>query len=699
MRQFMLVEEMDDTTDTTLLPDSLTLNESETSVNKLHRRISRGLLSDERFLALLVFLFLAGLIASLVYLAYRNDRQTEYVAQTSHLVMLTQRIAKEASNAVLGHEPAFEKLENSSKEFSTTLTALVDPGSGIGFQPLPDYLIVTLHKVTDDWSETEKNVQLILDQKQPLLQARSQVNAVNDASPELVERIDELVELLLSIRAKRSVIKTASRMGMLGQRLIKNINLVLPGGARASGAVALFSSDIAYFEKAIKQLRSSTGKSLKNRLDRLEKVFKGILQRAKTILSYARQIFIAQNADQAINNSSDALVYKLVKLKDGYARANSSSLANYLPWLFSLGSLLSLLRLIRVRLTLEAAKAKRQQMKNQRTQRSITTLLDKVSSLADGDLTIKPEVNDSATGAIADAVSFAVQEMRYLVARIQQAAKQITTTSDQSQEIAEDLSNKAGQQASQIVEVAAYIQDIARSMESMSSDAKQSAEVALQSVSVAKKGATSVQATIDGMAAMRSQMQTTSKRIKRLGESSQQIGDIVALINELSDQTNVLSVNASIQAAMAGEAGRGFSVVVDEVQQLAERSSQGARQITDILKHIRSDTSSAVKSMEEATRGVVESTRLADQAGSSLVEIQRVSERLAQLITEISKVAHKHSASAMNASEDMTTVKDITIESAANARKVADMIERLTELAKELQKSVSRFKLPKADVS
>ena len=695
----MLVEEMDDMTDTTLLPGALTLNESETSVSTSRRKLSRGLLSDERFLALLVFVFLAGLIVSLIYLAYRNDRQTEYVAETSHLVMLTQRIAKEASNAILGHEPAFDKLETSSKEFSNTLKELVGSGNGIGFQALPDRLTYTLHKVKGDWTETEKNVRMILDQKQPLLQARIQVNAVNDASPELVERIDELVDLLLSRRAKRSVIKTASRMGMLGQRMIKNINLVLPGGAQATDAVSLFSSDIAYFEKAIKQLRAATGKGMKNRLDRLEKVFDRILQRAKTILSYARQIFIAQNADRAINNASDALVYKLVKLKDGYASANNSSFANYLPWLFSLGSLLSLLRLIRVRLTLEAAKARRQQKKNQRTQRSITNLLDKVSSLADGDLTIKPEVNDSATGAIADAVSFAVQEMRYLVARIQQAAKQITTTSDQSQEIAEDLSSKAGQQASQIVEVAAYIQEIARSMESMSSDAKQSAKVALQSVSVAKKGATSVQATIDGMAAMRSQMQTTSKRIKRLGESSQQIGDIVALINELSDQTNVLSVNASIQAAMAGEAGRGFSIVVDEVQQLAERSSQGARQITDILKHIRSDTSAAVKSMEEATRGVVESTKLADQAGNSLVEIQRVSERLAQLITEISKVAHKHSDAAMNASEDMTTVKDITIDSAANARKVADMIERLTELAKELQKSVSRFKLPKADVS
>ncbi len=690
---------MDATTETTLLPGALTLGDAEAPAGKSRRKISRGLLSDERFLALLVFVFLVGLIASLVYLAYRNDRQTEYVAQTSRLVMLTQGIAKEAGNAILGQAPAFKKLEEASGEFSSTLKILVESGSGLGLQTTPARLTYTLHKVAGDWDETARNVQLILDQKEALLQARSHVNAVNDASPELVERIDELVDLLLSSRAKRSVIKTAARMGMLGQRMIKNINLVLPGGAQATDAVALFSSDIAYFEKAIKQLRHATGKALKNRLDRLEKVFDGILQNAKIILSYARQISIAQNAGQFINNSSDALVYKLVKLKEGYASENNTSLANYLPWLFSLGSLLSLLRLIRVRLTLEAAKAKRQQMKNQRTQRSITTLLEQMGALADGDLTIKPEVKDTATGAIADAVGFAVQEMRYLVGRIQQAAKQITTTSDQSQEIAEELSNKAGQQASQIVDVAAYIQEIARSMESMSSDAKKSADVALQSVDVAKKGASSVQATIDGMSAMRSQMQTTSKRIKRLGESSQQIGDIVALINELSDQTNVLSVNASIQAAMAGEAGRGFSVVVDEVQQLAERSSQGARQITDILKHIRSDTSSAVKSMEEATRGVVESTRLADQAGSSLMEIQRVSERLAQLITEISRVAHKHSDSAMNASQDMAEVKNITIESSASARKVADMIERLAELAKELQKSVSRFKLPKADAS
>ena len=691
---------MTETTETTLLSASQISSEAKISGGKANKaKKSKGLFSSEKFLAFLTLVFLAGLIASLVYLAYRNNQKTEYVSQSSRLVMLTQRIAKEANSAIIGQKAAFKKLQDSSTEFSTTLGALSDAGDRMGLQVVPESLTNALYSVVKDWSDTEKSVRMILDNKKSLLEARGHVTAVNDASPELVARIDELVELLLSTDASKAVIKTASRLGMLGQRVIKNINLVLPGGSQAADAVSLFSGDIAEFDKALKQIRSATGSEVKNRLDRLGKVFDGISAHSTQILDSAQQIFVAQDADKSLNNSADALVYKLVNLKDGYANANRSSLMNYLPWILALGALLSALRLIRVRFAREAVKVEKQEQENQRTQRSIMTLLDQMSALADGDLTIKPEVNDSVTGAIADAVSYAVQEMRYLVARIQQAAKQITSTSDQSQHIAEDLSQKAGQQANQIVDAAAHIQEIARSMESMSSGARQSADVALQSVDVAKKGATSVQATIDGMSAMRSQMQATSKRIKRLGESSQQIGEIVALINELSDQTNVLSVNASIQAAMAGEAGRGFSVVVDEVQQLAERSSQGARQITDILKHIRSDTSSAVKSMEEATRGVVESTRLADQAGNSLVEIQSVSEHLTRLITEISNNAHKHSDSALNASKDMALVKDITVDAAANTREVANMIERLSELAKELQKSVSRFKLPDADVT
>lgn len=688
---------MNDTTETTLLSASQTPDAIESAAASSKKR--RGLFSSEIFLAISVLVFLLGLIGSLIFLAYRNDLQTEYVSRSSRLIMLSQRIAKEAGAAITGQEAAFQKLQNSAEEFSDTLESLDQPDTQMGLRSVPESQAYTLHKVTGDWSDTRKNVQLILDQKSALLETRNHVSAVNDASHELEERIDELIELLLGADRGKRILKTASRLGMLGQRMIKNINIVLPGGAQAPDAVSLFSSDVTAFDQAIKQIRAATGKELENRLDRLRKVFNGISQDAKEILNSAQQIFIAQNASQAINNSSDSIVYELVRLKDGYAGANRNSFTNFLPWLFTLGVLLTLLRLIRLRLTSEAAKVKKQEKENQRTQRSIMTLLDQMSALADGDLTIKPEVNDSMTGAIADAVSYAVQEMRYLVARIQQAAKQITATSDQSKNIAEDLSQKASQQASQIVDAAEHIQEIARSMDSMSSGARQSADVALQSVEVAKKGATSVQATIDGMSAMRSQMQATSKRIKRLGESSQQIGEIVALINELSDQTNVLSVNASIQAAMAGEAGRGFSVVVDEVQQLAERSSQGARQITDILKHIRSDTSSAVKSMEEATQGVVESTRLADQAGNSLVEIQNVSEHLTKLITEISKNAHRHSDSALDASKDMALVKDITVDAAANTREVANMIERLSELAKELQSSVSRFKLPDADVT
>ena len=254
---------------------------------------------------------------------------------------------------------------------------------------------------------------------------------------------------------------------------------------------------------------------------------------------------------------------------------------------------------------------------NQQTQDSILKLLDEMGSLADGDLTIQPEVTEQVTGAIADSVNFAVKEMRNLVTRIKTAAQQVAVASEHSRQTATELTEAALRQAAQITETTERVQAMARSMEDMSKSAERSAEEAQKSVTTAKRGSQAVQDTIRGMDQMREQIQETAKRIKRLGESSQQIGEIVELINDIAEQTNILSLNAAIQAAMAGEAGRGFAVVADEVQRLAERSAEATKQIGELVKTIQADTNEAVSSMEQATHGVVQTTKLADTAGQA----------------------------------------------------------------------------------
>jgi twitching motility protein PilJ len=218
--------------------------------------------------------------------------------------------------------------------------------------------------------------------------------------------------------------------------------------------------------------------------------------------------------------------------------------------------------------------------------------------------------------------------------------------------------------------------------------------VAQRSVQIASNGAQIVRQTISGMDSIREQIQETSKRIKRLGESSQEIGSIVELINDIAEQTNILALNAAIQAASAGEAGRGFAVVADEVQRLAERATGATKRIETLVQTIQSDTVEAVSSMEQTTTQVVNGARLAEDAGTALGEIEKVSTNLAGLIQGISSAAKQQSAAATNISSTMSSIQQITAQTSVGANQTAESIGNLAQLAQELRRSVADFKLP-----
>jgi twitching motility protein PilJ len=238
---------------------------------------------------------------------------------------------------------------------------------------------------------------------------------------------------------------------------------------------------------------------------------------------------------------------------------------------------------------------------------------------------------------------------------------------------------------------------MAVSIAEVSKNATESEQVATGAVETARKGAETVQATIKGMDTIREQIQETSKRIKRLGESSQEIGDIVSLIDDIADQTNILALNAAIQASSAGEAGRGFAVVADEVQRLAERSANATRQIEALVKTIQADTNEAVISMEQSTSNVVAGAKLALDAGDALDEIEGVSHQLAELIQSISQSARQQTAVSVSVTNTMNVIQEITMQTSDGTNEVADSIGNLTDLATELQKSVAGFKLPESE--
>ena len=332
--------------------------------------------------------------------------------------------------------------------------------------------------------------------------------------------------------------------------------------------------------------------------------------------------------------------------------------------------------------------------RNRQNQDAILRLLDEMGDLADGDLTVSATVTENITGAIADSVNFTIDELRNLVTKINTTTLQVASAAQETQATALHLTDASDHQAQQITEVSTAITDMAGSIEQVSQNASQSSDVATQSVNLAAQGNEAVKKAINGMDTIREQIQETSKRIKRLGESSQQIGDIVELINDIAEQTNILSLNAAIQATMAGEAGRGFAVVADEVQRLAERSGSATKQIDALVKTIQNDTSEAISSMERSTTEVVAGARLSQDAGASLEQIEGVSHRLADLINNISDAAKQQASAAVSTSDNMNVIQEITMQTSTGTNESAASIGRLLELTNELRTSVSGFKLP-----
>jgi twitching motility protein PilJ len=347
-----------------------------------------------------------------------------------------------------------------------------------------------------------------------------------------------------------------------------------------------------------------------------------------------------------------------------------------------------------VRLREEAERLRSEaEAQNKANQEAILRLMNEMGSLADGDLTVQATVTEDITGAIADSVNYTIEELRVLVGRINSAAAQVTSATESAQATSVKLLQAAERQSKEIQEAGASVLKMARAINEVSASASKSVSVARQSLSAAQKGQEAVSNSITGMGEIRGQIQETSKRIKRLGESSQEIGEIVELISDITEQTNVLALNAAIQAASAGEAGRGFTVVAEEVQRLAERSAEATKQIAAIVKTIQTDTHDAVAAMEKSTVGVVEGAKLSDAAGQALSEIGEVSRRLAQLIEEISVTAQAQAQAAGHVATTMQDILSVTKQTTEGTKQTAVSVGQIAKLAQELKGSVANFKI------
>ncbi|HNQ75136.1 MAG TPA: methyl-accepting chemotaxis protein, partial [Pseudothauera hydrothermalis] len=464
----------------------------------------------------------------------------------------------------------------------------------------------------------------------------------------------------------------------------------------------LLGKDTNTFRDVLVQLQQNTKDAeTQGMMAELDQAAQSTLASVSGILGNIQLLVQAKQAGSRIFRNSAALLEHTGALSEAYNQAfrglNPITLLVMLSALAGVAVLAMMAKVYNDDLASRRLEAERQRLnaENERnqTQQAILRLMNEMGDLADGDLTIRATVTEDITGAIADSVNYTIEELSVLVRRINDAAMRVTAATQSAQQTSNELLAATERQAQELKAAGAKVEQMAQSMTESSARALQSAQVARRSLESARKGADAVENTIRGMNEIREKIQETSKRIKRLGESSQEIGEIVELISDITEQTNVLALNAAIQAASAGEAGRGFTVVAEEVQRLAERSAEATKQIAAIVKTIQTDTQDAVGAMENATRDVVEGAQLSDAAGQALAEIGQVSMETARLIEQISTDTQRQAAAATGVAQTMKDILSITEQTTRGTQQTAVSIGQLADLAVELKGSVSGFKV------
>jgi twitching motility protein PilJ len=653
------------------------------------------------------FLIFAILTTAMVLYQIRvSSFGTAYVAGAGQMRTLSQQIAKASQLALQGEPNAFGELEQSRAQFNQLLAALTNGGdiNGTGVPGGSSAVEAELAAVTELWQKTDANAEKVLKQKKNLTALGASVASINAKNPHLLELSEQIAALKLQGGASAREIATASQVVMLTQRIAKNANALLVANAIDPDVTFLLGKDTNTFREQLEQLQKMTseGSDAKAKLNELEAVAKDNLAAVSAILGSIQLLVQAKQAGSQIFQDSSALLEKTTALTEGYTGAYTGfftwvSLAIIVFALLALACLALMAKTYNddIARRHKAAEQLRDAAETERngTQQAILRLMNEMGDLADGDLTVRATVTEDITGAIADSVNYTIEELSVLVRRINDASLRVTTATESAQRTSDELLSATERQAQELRLAGETAQSMASSMSAASEDALQSAQVARRSLEAAQKGASAVEDTIKGMNDIREKIQETSKRIKRLGESSQEIGEIVELISDITEQTNVLALNAAIQAASAGEAGRGFSVVAEEVQRLAERSAEATKQIGAIVKTIQTDTGDAVAAMENATRDVVDGARLSETAGHELAEIERVSAETAKLIERISASTEVQAKAATQVAEKMKNILAITDRTTAGTQQTAVSIGELADLAIELKGSVSGFKV------
>ncbi|MBF7688423.1 methyl-accepting chemotaxis protein [Acinetobacter rathckeae] len=659
-------------------------------------------------LLLLSIFSIVGTLLVLLFIFYSTAQNNTVNRSLADLKLISQVIPKQVTETnATGADAEFQKLRQSRENFDKNLTVIDKSFSVSG----------DTAKVQAEWYNTAKNLQVILDNKPVLNNLRKTVVEMDQVVPSLQFQYNALVKEMVKRGLPTSQVNIAKDQVVLAERMLRSMhNVTRISQAQLVDPVKSIALDrdeestpTTDFQEASEtfanylnaQIDGETifgveklaDPELRASLSEIKKKYDDVVQRdAQILIADGNKLLQVQKSSNAILADSDTLLDSLNEL------SVSAVLTVYVPRVLLivcfLTFIIALAKLFKIRSENDQLRLAELKSEYDQNQTAILRLLDEIADLADGDLRHYATVSEDFTGAIADSINFAIDQLRDLVSRINETSQEVSQYSQNTQHVTTNLTAAAKKQSDEISTASVAIREIVASIGQVSNNATESTEVAQRSVKIASTGADVVNRSMQGMDTIREQIQETSKRIKRLGESSQEIGNIISLINDIADQTNILALNAAIQASMAGEAGRGFAVVADEVQRLAERSASATKQIEGLVRTIQSDTNEAVISMEHTTTEVVRGANLAKDAGIALDEIQTVSNTLAQLIGNISQASQQQSVSANQIENTMTVVQSITTQTTAATFDTARSVSELANMAESLRASVTDFKLP-----
>lgn len=663
-----------------------------------------GFSSNKAFTVSISFLVLATLFfaASMFFFLRDASRDAKYLEYTGDLRVFAHQISTSSREATAGDASAFATLKKATERYEKTFLVLES-----GDTKLPGIANIMgdeMQSLSTLWLDIKRNSDTIVSNRDRILFLHDVAKTLNESIPELQREYENVVETLLDKNANADQVVLAQKQALLAERIARNVDKMLEGSSNAQQAADQFNLDASIFGGVLNGMLngdSSLGiskvrdKQAKTSLQRIERLFGFVSSSVDDIFSASPDLLSARSAAEGILTNTPKMLTQTNVVSEGVRQLSSKRSTGSDTAILSGGFIFFFLGVIGYQLYRQTvSRLSEQRDANERNQVAIQRLLSEIGDLADGDLTAEATVTEDFTGAIADSINFTIEQLREIVSSINDTTVQVNDAAIDTQQKAMSLAEASDQQASEISDASSAIQEMSKTMDQMSTDASKSAIVAQSSVEIAKSGTRVVQNTINGMDTIREQIQDTSKRIKRLGESSQEIGDIVSLITDIADQTNILALNASIQASMAGEAGRGFAVVADEVQRLAERSSAATKQIEALVRTIQSDTNEAVISMEQTTSEVVTGAGLTHDAGVALEEIEKVSLNLSELIESISTAAKSQADTAGTVSVTMNSVQNITTQTATGTTDAAKKMGTLSEMTIQLRDSVAGFKLP-----